>query len=204
MSLVNPRHTQTQMSLFQRFRVRKNTAPHLRHGLAFQAECLVAIDSIRHHAQARGDLFDQRVVAEMTSRRHDHSARAIARFKETEEIVPLETRDGFFPAADRAGNRMIFEKVETEKIVDIVIRSIFRLGNLLQDDRSLPLDFLSVETRMKKNIGQKIDRQRQVFVEYLGVITGVLFGSKGVDHTPDGVHFFGNLRRAAPLRPFEE
>src|SRR4030095_4053588 len=140
----------------------------------------------------------------MTSRRHDHSARAIARFKETEEIVPLETRDGFLPAADRAGNRMVFKKVETEKIVNVVIRSVFRLGNLLQDDRSLPLDLLSVETRMKKNIGQKIDRQRQIFVEYLGVIAGVVFRSKGVEPATHGVHLFGNLRRATPFRAFEE
>ena len=57
---------------------------------------------------------------------------------------------------------------------------------------------------MEKNIGQQIDRQRQILIEHLGVVTGMLLGRECVDHAADGVHFLGDLRRAASLGAFEE
>src|SRR5687768_9021743 len=98
------------MSLFQRFHVGENAAAHLWHGLAFKTKRLLALDAIRHRIQARADVFDQCVVAKITRRRHDHAARAIAQLEEFEEIFPLETRDGFFPAANRPGDWVSFEK----------------------------------------------------------------------------------------------
>ena len=99
---------------------------------------------------------------------------------------------------------MVLEKIDTEKIVNVIVRGIFRLGNLLQDHRALALDFLGIETRVEKNIAEQIDRQRQVLVENLGVVAGMFFGGKGVDHAADGVHLLGDLRRAAPLRALEK
>src|SRR6266508_2151863 len=32
----------------------------------------------------------------------------------------------------------------------------------------------------------------------------MLFKNKNVDHTPNNIHLFGNLRRAAPFRAFEK
>ena len=49
---------------------------------------------------------------------------------------------------------MILEKVKTEKIMDVIVRRIFRLGDFLEDDRSFALDLVAIENRMEKNVGQ--------------------------------------------------
>ena len=47
---------------------------------------------------------------------------------------------------------MILEEIDAEQIVDVIVRRIFRLGDLLQNHRALALDLLGIETRMEKNI----------------------------------------------------
>ena len=161
------------------------------------------LGEVPNRTQPGGDILDQRVVIEVARRGHDHAAGAIARFKKAEQVFPPEARHGFFPAADGPADRVVGEKVQPEQIVHVIVGRIFRLRNLLQDHRSLALDLVRVEGRMKKNVGQKIDRKRQVFVQNLGVIAGVLLGGECVDDAAHGVHFFGDLRRAAPFRAFE-
>ncbi len=99
---------------------------------------------------------------------------------------------------------MILEEVEIEKIMHIIVRRIFRLGNFLKNHRSFALDLLGLETRMEKNIGQEIDRQRQVFIEHFGVVASMLFGSECVEYAAHGVHLFGDLCGATPRRAFEK
>ena len=48
-------------------------------------------------------------------------------------------------------------------------------------------------------IGEDIHRHRQVLVEHLHVIAGVLLGGKGVELAADGVHFLGDTFGSAPL-----
>ena len=139
-------------------------------------------------------------MADFAGRCDSHPARLIARFEKIQKVVTVKTIDRRFPAANRPADRMIFEEVDTEKIMDIIVRGVFRLGDFLQDHRALALDLLGVETRMEKNIAEQVDRQRQVFVENLGVVAGMLFGSKSVDHAADGVHLFGDLRRRCAAR----
>src|ERR687891_420014 len=99
---------------------------------------------------------------------------------------------------------MILKKIEAKKIVDIIVRSIFRLGNLLQDHRSFALDLFPFEFRMKKDVGQQIDSERQVFVEDLGVIASMLFGREGIEDPSHRIHLLRNLRGRTPVRSFEK
>src|SRR6185295_13805460 len=99
---------------------------------------------------------------------------------------------------------MILEEIDAEKIMDVIVRGVLRLRDLLQDYRSFALDFLGIETGVEKDIAEQIDGQRQILVKNLGVIAGVFFGRKGIDHAADSIHLFGDLRRGAPLGALEE
>src|SRR3989338_3748330 len=57
---------------------------------------------------------------------------------------------------------------------------------------------------MEENVGQQIDRQRQVLVKHLGVVTGVFLGSKGIQHAADRVHFLRDAGGTALFGSFEE
>src|SRR4030095_10622979 len=99
------------------------------------------------------------------------------------EVFAVKLRNGSDVTGNWPAQGVILEKIQTKEVVHIVVRSIFGLGNLLKNNRSFPLDLVAVKIRMKKNIGQQIDRQRQIFIKHFGVIAGVLFGSTGHEQT---------------------
>ena len=99
---------------------------------------------------------------------------------------------------------MILEEVEAEKIMHIIVGGIFRLGDFLQDHRAFALDLFGIEIGMEKNIGQKINRQRQVFIEHLGVVASMLFGRERVEHPAHRIHFLSDLGGTAPFGAFEK
>ena len=49
---------------------------------------------------------------------------------------------------------MILEKVKAEKIMDVIVRRIFRLRDLLKDNGPFAFDLVAIENRMKKNVCQ--------------------------------------------------
>ncbi len=99
---------------------------------------------------------------------------------------------------------MIPEEIEIEKIVHVVVRGVFGLGDFLQNDGSLPLDFFPIEDRIEKNVGQKIDGQGQMLVEDLGVVAGVFLSRKGIQDSPHGIDLLGDPGGAALFGPFEK
>src|SRR5512132_167173 len=120
-----------------------NAAAHL--GLALTVEHAV-IDgaAIGHSAESGVHLRDQLTVGDLASRRHGDPARLVTRFEKLEEIVALKTIDRRFPAANRPGDGMILEEIDAEKIVDVVVRSIFGLRNFLQNHRALALYLIGI------------------------------------------------------------
>ncbi len=155
-------------------------------------------------AETRGHFLDQRRMANIACGGDDNPLGPIARFKKANDVFPAKARDGLLPAANRPADRMIPEEVEVKKIVDIIIRSVFRLRDFLENHGALALDLFGVETGMQENIAQQIDGQGQILVQHFGVVAGVLFGGKGVDNAAHGVHLFGDLRRAATLGALEK
>ena len=49
---------------------------------------------------------------------------------------------------------MILEEIEAEKIMNIIVRRVLRLGDFLQNHRSFALDLLALEARVKKYVAQ--------------------------------------------------
>src|SRR5687768_16334900 len=191
------------MDLLQRLCMRIDAARRRGHGFTVNFSGVVDGRAIDRY-KTRRHFFDQSRVADIPRGGNDNSLRLIARFEKVNEILPAKSVDGFLAAANRPADRMIFEKIQVEKIVHVVIRRVFGLRDLLQNDGSLALDLFGIETGVQKDITQEIDRQRQILVEHLGVIASILFGGKRIDDAADGVHLFGDLRRAAALGTLEQ
>ena len=107
--------------------MRIDAAAHHRHAFAVEGRRFRAIGAIGHATQQLAHLTRQRIVAKVTGRRHDHAARSVTALKKSRKSAALKTIDGFFPAADRPGDRMILEEIQAEQIVHVIIRRIFRL-----------------------------------------------------------------------------
>src|SRR4029077_5456837 len=140
----------------------------------------------------------------MARGRNNHPAGTIPTLEKRQEILTAKIRDGFHGAANGARQRMVVIEIHTEKIVDVIIRSIFGLRNLLKNDRSFPLNLLAVKNRMEKNVGQEIHRQRQILVQHFGVITGVLLRRKRVEHSSYRIHLLRDLGCGPSLRALEK
>src|SRR5262249_8588291 len=101
------------------------------------------VNSLRHRAKPRRHFLHQRVMSEISRDRYDHPARLIARFEKLNDVLSLKIVDGFLATANRPADWMVIEE-----IMHVVVGSVFRLRNFLQDDRALSLDLLRVEARV--------------------------------------------------------
>src|SRR5258706_10731881 len=141
------------MRLLKLLAVRVDAAAHLRLAFALKHDLCGRLTRWLHRAQSSRHLFDQSVVTKISRRRYHHAARLVTGFEELDEILSLETVDRRFPAANRPRDRMIIEKIQTKQIVNVVVRGVFRLGNLLEDHRTLALDLFGIESRVEEDIG---------------------------------------------------
>src|SRR5712692_1259477 len=139
----------------------------------------------------------------MARTRDDHPPGKISVLDKFKKIFAVKIQNGRGLATDRPAQRMVFEKIEMEQIMHVIIGRILRLGNLLKDNASLALDLFRIKSRMEKDIGQEVDRKSQVLIQDLGVVTSVFLGGKRVQHAPDRIHLLRDLSRGAPLRPFK-
>src|SRR4029450_13911037 len=75
------------------------------------------------------------------SHRDKNTIRAIALFKVTEKVSPLETRY----RSDRTGNRkpegVLRPEVQVKQFVNQIVRGVFDFRDLLADDRTFTFDF---------------------------------------------------------------
>jgi hypothetical protein len=105
-------------------------------------------------------------------------------------------------AADRGGRagngpreRMRAPERLREEIVDVVVRGVLDLRDLLDDDRALAVDLFLGEERLREDVGEEVERERQVLVQDLRVVAGVLLAGERVQHAADRVDLFRDLRR---------
>ena len=92
---------------------------------------------------------------------------------------------------------MLGPDLRREEVVDDVVGRVLDHPDLLQDHRLLALQLLGVEERVQQDVGQEIDRERQVLVEHLHVEAGVLLGGEGVHLAAHRVHRAGDVLGAA-------
>jgi hypothetical protein len=138
-------------------------------------------------------------------RRRDHQAVwPIAFGDEVEEVLLLEGLHRLGAAAYRKAQRMLGPILQVEEVVDVIVRGILALQDLLHDDGALAFDLFGIEARVHQNIGQDVLGERQVLGEDLGVVAGALLTGEGVEVTADAFELLGDLHRGTAFGAFEE
>ena len=75
--------------------------------------------------------------------------------------------------------------------------------DFFEDDLALFFDVVGVKFGTQDEIGDDVEGDGQVLVEDFGVEANLFFGSEGVEHAADGVHFAGDGFGTAALGSFE-
>ena len=107
-------------------------------------------------------------------------------------------------AQDRAAERLAGEGGLLEQIEHQVVRRVLDLADLLHDDAALARELGLVERRVLQDVGQQVDRERQVVGQHAGVVGGVLARGVGVELAADVLDRLGDRRApsagAVPLK----
>ena len=99
---------------------------------------------------------------------------------------------------------MAFPEPLREELVDQIVRRVFHHLDLLDDHLLLPLDILGIEGRVEDDVGEHVERQRQMLVEHLDVVAGVLFGGEGVELAANRVDLLGDVLGGPGPSPLEQ
>src|SRR5213596_2779054 len=97
----------------------------------------------------------------------------------------IVTVHGLARAEDRASERMALPELCGEEVMDQVVGRVLHHLDLLEHNRLFALELLGVEDRVQEDVGQEIDRERQVLVEHLDIEAGVLLRGEGVHLAAD-------------------
>jgi hypothetical protein len=143
------------------------------------------------------------VIDPARSRQHRAPGPVLAG-NEAEQGVATQPGHGFDGAEHGPSQGLIRKGHRLHMIEDDVVRGVLGLADLLQHDRPLAVQFGAVEGRVHHHIADDIHSQRQILLQHLGVIGGVLARRIGVERAADGLDLLGDVLRAAPRRAFEQ
>jgi len=132
-----------------------------------------------------------------------HTRRAIVRIHVCFQVFAAEVRYRVFVAENRPTHWLIRKCYGLQMIENDVIRRVACLPDLLKHDLSLPLQFRLIKGGMGEDVRQNVDRQRNVGLQRPHVKSRLLTARVGVHVPADGLNFFGDLPRGAPMRSFE-
>jgi hypothetical protein len=80
---------------------------------------------------------------------------------------------------------MILPEPLGENLVDQVVRSVLHHLDLFDDDLFLPFNVCGAEGRVQHDVRQDVECQREMLVEDLDVVAGILFRRKRVELPAD-------------------
>ena len=105
---------------------------------------------------------------------------------------------------DACAQGMAAPEVLGEEFVRHGFGIVFFHANLFEDDVALLGDVFFGEERAQDQIGEHVERQRQVLVEHLGTEANHFLGGEGVQVAADRVHLAGDLLRGAARGAFKD
>ena len=109
-----------------------------------------------------------------------------------------------FPCAKhRKPHGMAGEVALRVQLVDIVIGSVFRTGDLLDNHLTLGVNGILRECGLDHHFGQNGKRVFKLIVNETGVVAGVLLSRERVELSPQAVEMHGDVKRALRGRTFE-
>jgi hypothetical protein len=134
-------------------------------------------------------------VLEIADRDHDEVRGDVGLGKIFLQRGAVERVDALRRAENRPAERMIAPEILREDFVDEIVRRVLDHLDLFEDYLLLALDVVLSEQRIANQIGEDLDRQRQVLVQDLEVVAGVLLRREGVDLAADRIHLLGDRFR---------
>ena len=115
--------------------------------------------------------------------------------KTFEQRVARKLRHRFRSAQNRQPQRMPAPEILREQFVDQVFGIVLVHLDLFEDHLFFLGDVRVVKSRAQHQVGEHVERDRQVLVEHLRVEAGHFLGREGVEHPAHRVHrlrdFFG-------------
>jgi hypothetical protein len=91
-----------------------------------------------------------------------------------------------------------------EQLVDQIVGGVLDHLDLLEHDLLFLFDLDGVKGWMRDQIGENVHRHRQVLVEHLHVIAGILLRSEGIELPANRVHFLGDAFGGPPIGALEQ
>ena len=91
-----------------------------------------------------------------------------------------------------------------EELVDEVVRRILDHLDLFEDHLLLALDLVRRKCRTKHDVGEQVDREREVLVEHLDVVAGVFLRGECVELPADGIDCLRDVLSRAGRGALEE
>ncbi len=88
---------------------------------------------------------------------------------------------------NRAPERVTLPEVLREELVDEIVRRVLDHLDLFEDHLLLALDLVGRECRTKHDVGEQVDRERQMLVEHLDVVAGVFLRGERVELPADRI-----------------
>ena len=140
---------------------------------------------------------DHLVVVDVAGHRHHHAFRGVAPDVEGMQLIPGHPRNRVHAADHRTPHRVHAEHGRQEDVTEHVLGIIVAHGDLLEHDVALDLDVRGGALPAQYDIGDQIHRQRQIGVQHMGVVAGVLLGGERVEFTTDRIDRLGYFDRGS-------
>ena len=119
------------------------------------------------------------------------------------ERRPRHRRHDLRRPEDRAPERLARIRGLLEQIEHQVVRRVLHLPDLLQDHGALARELALVEGRVLQDVGEQVDRERQIVREHARVVGGLLARGVGVQVAADVLDRLGDSARRAALGALE-
>jgi hypothetical protein len=98
---------------------------------------------------------------------------------------------------------MVFPERLREELVNEIVGSVLDHLDLFDHDLLLTLHIVRRKRRIAHDVGEDVERERQVLVEHLDVVTRVFLRGKRVELTANRVDRLSNVFGAAARRALE-
>src|SRR4051794_4192985 len=152
---------------------------------------------IQSSGERGADQPDDLVMLEVSRRRHDHRVGRVSTAVVAVDLPPGQLKNGRLGAEDRPTQRDVAVERRGELVVGELPRVVVAHRDLFEDNTPLDVDVRAGHRRAEHDVGDDVERQRQIPVEHDRVVAGVLLLGERVELTAHRIHGFRDVQRRA-------
>jgi hypothetical protein len=116
---------------------------------------------------------------------HQDVSAAVFFGEEAKQRLPIKACHAVDGSEDRLTQRMVGPQSLAEKIVNQLVGCVLHHVYLLEDNPPFLLDIVKIENRIKQNVAQKIQGDRQFMAGNLGIVATIFLTGKSVKDSAD-------------------